>query len=777
MPAASPAVALRAALCAALYAALLAVGTTAAGAQPARDSVGAGDSLYATPALRALVAAAARQNALPPELAWYQARVETEIGVVSRRPDGTEGVAAVEQVATELRWARDGRYEQRVLGYRTHQVVLTFSVLGVLGSGWVTPVLYGNRLIFQGVTEVDSTRRGKGGKPRGRRDTLLLVHPLAEDRDPVYRYSGGDTVLMLRLGGRRVPIVRVRVEPTGAVTRRTGVFAGDIDLDVTRNQVVRMRGRFGVVGRERGWRARVPAPVQAVAFVEYENAEFDGTYWLPSYQRVELQAAVPALGEGRAVLRIVSRLGDHRINAPGFAFTPGLAVGDTVPERRRRRPLTWAPRDSVADFAAWRAELGTATAELHADDFMDVGPDRWRATGPPRLELRAERASDVFHFNRVEGAFTGAGVAARLRDLAPGVTLGASAGWAWSEGTVRGRAQGEWVRGPWQLAARAGRLLDLTNDFRAPYDSGSTLGALLFSLDDYDYVDRRLATVTLGRQLGAGGRGAGGAGGEEETEETGARGAALLRVEAGVASDHPAVTHLTRGLLRGDSAFRENRGVDAGRYLRTAVSLVYHPDVAAELVRPGVGALVSYERGDGPLSWQRVEARLLARRSWRQFTYAARLDAGAVVSRQPPPQQLFELGQSQGLPGYEYKEFAGDRAVLARALAMYLTPYWRVPLRLGRRWVLPGLSPALAAGVQAGWTEASDDAALASIERLGVRVDTAGVVEPIARPTDGVRASVNVGLRFFGGAVFVGAARKVERGSAWRASFTLAQQL
>src|SRR5829696_1979448 len=238
VPAASPTVGLRAALCAALCAALLAVGTTAAGAQPARDSVGARDSLYATPALRALVAAAARQNALPPGLAWYQARVETEIGVVTRRPDGTEGVAAVEQVATALRWARDGRYEQRVLGYRTHQVVLSFSALGVLGSGWVTPVLYGNRLIFQGVTEVDSTRRGKGGKPRGRRDTLLLVHPLAEDRDPIYRYSGGDTVLMLRLGGRRVPIVRVRVEPTGAVTRRTGVFAGDIDLDVTRNQVV-----------------------------------------------------------------------------------------------------------------------------------------------------------------------------------------------------------------------------------------------------------------------------------------------------------------------------------------------------------------------------------------------------------------------------------------------------------------------------------------------------------------------------------------------------------
>ena len=765
---------MRAALIALCAAALAApAGAQLAPGAAARDSAaGAHDSLYATPALRALVAAAARRNAVPPALDWYEARVETEIGVVSRRPDGAEGVAAVEQVGTTLRWARDGRYEQRVLGYRTQQVAINLSVLGVLGSGWVTPVLYGNRLLFRGVTEADSGAEG-ARRRRARRDTLLLVHPLAEDREPVYRYRGGDTVLVLRLGGRDVPIVRVQVEPTGAGTRRTGVFAGEIDLDASRSQVVRMRGRFGVVGGRRGWRDRLPAPVQAVAFVEYVNAEFDGAYWLPSYQRVELQAAVPAMGEGRAVLRIVSRLRDHRINQPAFSFTPGLAFADTTAGRRRRRPLTWAPRDSVADYAEWRAALGAATADVHADDFADVGPDRWRATGAPRVELGAERASDVFHFNRVEGAFTGAGVVARLRDLAPGVTLRATGGWAWSERTVRGRVQGEWLRGAWQLAARAGRLLDLTNDFRAPFDSGSTVGALVFSMDEYDYVDRRLATVTLTRQLGGDARAADGV-----PERGGARRTALLRAEAGVVSDRPAVTRLTRGLLRGDSVFRANRGVDPGRYVRTAASLAYHPDVAAELVRPGVGALLSYERGDGRLRWQRIEARLVGRQSWRQLTYVARVDGGAVMSRRPPPQQLFELGESQGLPGYDYKAFAGDRAVLARALAMYATPYWRAPLRVGRRWVLPGLAPALTAGVQAGWTRASDAAALAAIARLGVRTSTAtGALEPISRPTEGVRASVNAGVRFFGGAVFVGAARRVDRGAAWRASVTLAQQL
>jgi hypothetical protein len=320
------------------------------------------------------------------------------------------------------------------------------------------------------------------------------------------------------------------------------------------------------------------------------------------------------------------------------------------------------------------------------------------------------------------------------------------------------------------VAARAGRLLDLTNDFRAAFDSGSTVGALVFSFDEYDYVDRRLATATVTRQLGARGAGA--------PEGGGTRAAALLRLEGGVVRDAPAQAHVRHGLLRGDSSFRANRGVDAGRYVRTALSLAYHPDVAAELVRPGVGAVLSYERGDGGLRWQRLEARLVGRRSWRALTYAARVDAGAVVSRRPPPQQLFELGQAGSLPGYAYKTFAGDRAVLARALAMYATPYWRAPLRLGRRWVLPGHSPALAGGVQAGWTEASDDAALASIERLGTRVDSAtGARIPISRPTEGVRASANMGLRFFGGAVFVGVVRPVDRAGTWRWTFSLAQQL
>ena len=77
-----------------------------------RDSAARDSGLYATPALRALVADAALGNRVPPALASYRAEVESEFAVTARREDGLEGVFGVEQVASVLRWTRAGYYDQ-----------------------------------------------------------------------------------------------------------------------------------------------------------------------------------------------------------------------------------------------------------------------------------------------------------------------------------------------------------------------------------------------------------------------------------------------------------------------------------------------------------------------------------------------------------------------------------------------------------------------------------------------------------------------------------------
>jgi hypothetical protein len=146
-----------------------------------------------------------------------------------------------------------------------------------------------------------------------------------------------------------------------------------------------------------------------------------------------------------------------------------------------------------------------------------------------------------------------------------------------------------------------------------------------------------------------------------------------------------------------------------------------------------------------------------------------------------PPQALFELGGENALPGYDYKQFAGDRAAAGGMLASYTFPVLRRPLRLIRSLIIPGLSPGMAAGVQSGWTEASTDAARAAIRGLsptgtsscGALIPCLG---PASTPTNGMRATVDARLTFFAGLLGFGVARPVDRAAPWRFAFRVGQE-
>ncbi|MBK9976503.1 MAG: hypothetical protein IPP20_01010 [Gemmatimonadetes bacterium] len=715
------------------------------------------DSLYPSAAVRALVEEASRINRrVPPTLAGYRATAESEIAIVARRSEGNEGAVSIEQTQNEVTWERTGTFEQRVVGYRAQSVGLQFSALSFFRQAWTVPVLYGNRLtlLFGRDTSV-------AGRARRRQEQrLVAVHPLAEDRDRVYRFSGGDTLVTLRVDGREIPIVRLVAEPRADAPDNTVAFRGELDLDVSRHVLVRMRGYFV---------RKAPPPsllvkalsfggFEAVAFVELENGEIDGKYWLPTYQRFEAQAAMTSATESRSIFRIISRFRDHRVTD---RVVDSLVVTEVDSISSQPFALTFAPRDSLARVGGWRSELGATTSAVHSDDFNDIGPDIWRSTGVPRFGWRVQRVADAVHVNRIEGLYTGYGAEWRLRDAVPGLTLRANAGWAWSESTLRGRAGAEWKRGRSTYIARAGRTLDITNDFRSTFDSGSVIGAA-FGSDNYDYVDRRVAAAGVWRRFGKGR-------------------AVFLRLETGPASDHMAKRTLSQGLFRRDSAFRENRGVREGTYWRHWASLEWNPDVSAEFVRTGVGAFASAEVAQGELRYTRLEGRVMARRNAGPLTLAARGDVGTLLGSAPPPQQLFELGNNQNLAGYDYKEFAGTDAAVVRALVMYRLGALRAPIRVGR-WFVPAPSPALSAGVQSGWTQVRGEGGALAMRELvrDTLPDYLSIASPEtlrSRETDGVRTSVTLGMRFFGGAVGVGMARAVDRKASWKLVFEFAQIL
>ncbi len=685
------------------------------------------DSTYSSPALRAMVAAAADSNRNPPrELRGYTSRVETEVGLILRDSLGREHAGEIEQMTSRATWTRDGPYDLHVIGYRSQTVGVPYSSLTIV-RGWTVPTLYGERLSLGAyMTRVN------------RRDTVIAVHPFAGDRDQYYRFSGGDTVTTLRVGTRSVPIVRIRVSPDFHGETRLAAFDGEIDLDATRMEIVRMRGQMVVLGgRETvGEKVIRSMGVVAAAYVEFVNGEYDGRYWLPSFQRTEFQASFPPIGQTRPVFRIVSTIAD-------LVTDTGAVVPDTTPHPRV--VVTWAPRDSVDSFSDWRSAIGTETSAVRADDFADLAPPMWRANGPPQLLLFSGGLDRVFRFNRVEGLYMGVAPRIEFRSAAPGLSAGVFGGWAFTEQTARGGAYASWKRGSQTFGVRAERTLASTNDFTVPLGDDPGFSALISSVDDNDYVDRRRVDASVTRIV---------------------RGIdfAVVTAEAGFGDDRPERARLSQGLISTNGGFRPNRGVEAGDYSFGSLTAEFHPSVTGDYLRPGVGARLHYEYASGELEWQRAELGLSAREYLGPLALGAHADFGTVLGDDPPPQQLFELGGNEALPGYRYKQFAGDRAALFRTFAGYRFGVWQKPIRLFRGILIPGVSPGLVASVQGGWTEISSSGAALSVRQLGV--DDTGT--PLSTATNGIRATAGAGLSFFSNILHVGVARPIDHAAPWR---------
>ncbi len=698
-----------------------------------------------SPALRQFISDAAAVNAqIPDRLRAYRARIETEMSLALLDSGKRERTAQIEQIASDVRFRTPDRYDQRVIGYRNQSVGPTFSLMSIFG-GWTTPTLYGHHLQL-GVTSATSTNRAIN--PSG---ASLAIHPLAQNRDTYYMYEGGDTaVTLFSTSGRRIPLARIRVTPRPDAPGDAILFYGDMYLDADRKQIVRMRGRIvelkdGKVTLKSG--SKIPG-VSGASFVELVNVEVNGEYWLPAYQRTEFQARLAFLGEFRTLVRIVSRFYDIRANDSSWTgpeTPPGI-----------QHSLTFASASSQQRYHDWQSPLGSASTDAYFAEFDDLAPDSWRTDAGTGFRLTPRTLGEVFRFNRIEGAFTGLSLSHQFGGV-NGVLARGSLGYAWAEKVPRGMFGIQRTLGRTTTGIRAERALAHTNDFQPPLSYGSTLTALFGSQDDFDYLDRRSATAFVSRTFGA----------QHQSS---------MRLEIGPGADHAVQQNVSKGFYVAKNAgFRPNRGIREGNYFRSTASLEIDPQVSGLFVDRGVGLSLYYDRADGDLKWQRVEVRTAARRELGPFQLYARGDAGALLSN-PVPQQMFELGGDLGLSGFDYKEFAGDRAALVRTVIGYTFPILRAPIRLPSALVLPGLAPGVAVGIHGGWAEVSSDDARRALLELGTRPDPeTGLPVPLSTPTDGARASAEFLATFFSGAIAIGITRPIDESRKWKLTWRIGQ--
>jgi len=692
-----------------------------------------------SPAVRALVEIAARRNY---ERRPHHVRMdaETEIAIIAHRASGRREIVSVQQEASTIEWTRDSAAAQRITGYRAAQVGMQFAVTRAYRVGWLVPLLQGERLQLRLPDPESATKIEKALDPLTRQlrrflaepETVPTVHPLARDGPAYYEYPRVDSLRVSAPNGESLDLVRIAVTPRADVPEGSSVFIGDVDLDARTLLIVRLRGRIYIA---QGFPIRVLDAVsdqaRVVGFVDMWNGPDRDGWRLPDVERLDILTGGVA-GESATLLRFVTRFREHHID-------PLPPPPDDAPRGTLRYRATYAPRDSQASYADWLLPLGSATAIAQAEPLDDLYPDRMQPTGPPRWSFRARNSYEVFRFNKVEGVYTGLSAAWLARDRMPGLAAIATAGYAWSEETWRGYA-GVGLRRRWIANAAVGRLLDATNDFRSPFDSGAVWSSIFWSSDNYDYVDRHIARVALEKPITLSGT--------------------HVRLEVGAVRDEPTARNRRQGIFFGP--FLENRVVDPGQYVRTIALVEWNPDVLADVTRERFGGGVRYERGDGDLDYRRIEGVFITRQDVAPFLLIGRL-FGGVVSGAVPTQQLFEIGSTQNLPGYDYKAFAGDRAWIARGTMQYAIPVLRAPFPLLAGFVIPAIAPEVNLGVQTGMAWASDDEARAAVRRLGDQVDEeSGEIVPVSVPTEKLRATASLGLRVLSGAVYLGIALPID---------------
>ena len=309
-----------------------------------------------------------------------------------------------DQLELEVYWKAPAASKQRIVGWRDRADLPTDinyhrDHLGIIQNGF-------GRVI----------RLGEGDEVRD------IPHPLSPPGPLLYDFALGETTTV-SLPGREVRLVSIQVRPKELAAAR---IVGTLYLDVGTADLVRMAFTFTP--------AAYRDPQLEDISVVLENALYEGKWWLPYRQEIEIRRRLRWLDlQARGIIR-------GRWTVDSYAFNLGLADswfrGDeiTALPKAQRDSFPWATslEDAVqnvaepvrqSDLAAVRAEV----ARIVAGRALSGLP-------PERLGVRS--VSDLIHQNRVEGLALGAGFVWRPGDQRLELRLQGSYGF--SDGAGKG---------------------------------------------------------------------------------------------------------------------------------------------------------------------------------------------------------------------------------------------------------------------------------------------------------------------------------------------------
>jgi hypothetical protein len=563
--------------------------------------------------VRELVARAIERRGLPLAdtlLRQYSARADGTVQfLLESEADGAVLPLRLDQVSVDLYWQAPDRTRQVIRALRKQDLL---------------PIrqfhYYADRLTM--VQEGFGDRIAIGEE----RDVRGVPHPLAPGAADLYHYRTADT-LTLRVPGLTAPIsvVRVEVRPRDPSQPR---FSGDVFVDARSATLVRMRFTFTP--------AAYVDPRTDRIFVSVEHALWEGRYWLPYRQELEVRRQAPEVDFGvSTVIRAQLSILDYDFETP-VRMPEGMPriiypAGEGDTGRFAETLDEIAVREGLR--APSPAELAEAAARMPAALLLL----RREAGGLPPVRLYAPSASSVLRANRAEGTAIGGGISVRP---AVGTLLTLQAGFATGpeHPTVRadfGRAVGSRTT----LHATA-RRRDVQEIEPAPPGAQfiNTMTTLLAGRDwlDLYYVDG--GGITL-RRAGAGGR---------------------LSTSVGVQLErHTPATRVWASSPWSDRELRPVLAVEAGTRASAVGSLGWR----SAAIAPAVALQTTVLAG----AWgDEVFATMIANGTWRPVQPAASVDVlllarGGAAFGAIPPQHLFLPAGPRTLPGHGAGAMAGSR--------------------------------------------------------------------------------------------------------------------
>jgi hypothetical protein len=551
-----------------------------------------------------------------------------------------------DELVLEVYWKAPDRSKQRIVGWRDRKDLPTDieyhrDHLGIVQN------MFGARI-----------RMGHGDEVRD------VPHPLAQEGPELYDFALADS-LSLRLPQREVRVYEVLVRPRDFAAPRV---VGNLYFDMDTAELVFFRFSFTR-------NAYLDDTLEDITVV-LENGLWEGRYWLPRRQEIEIRRRTKFLDlPARGIIRGRWEIEEYEFNV---GLEDDLFLG----------PEIVAAPEAVRDTFTWDVPLDAAIKEVAGPvmtfDLEEVRGQVTEVAGANVLSgLASSRPSvgglsDILHFNRVEGLAPGLGWVFRPGSKRTEVRVWGGVGV--SDGDLKGRLRVTYSTGRWRVGVLGARVLRDVGDELIISPALNSLMAQEVAKDFGDYYLSDRAFVTVRRGFGTRGG---------------------VSVSAGV--EHTTSVEVNATPATGE--FRENPALGTGTY---GVGVLKLERESAELtVRGGVSGDVALEGGVGDsLEYARVRAAGRAHAPLGAPGLVVRA-WGGWGSPDLPPHRSFVLGGRGTLVGDPFRAWGGRYAVSGSVEWQLPVPFPAAPLgpfaNTGREIVLaPYVSLGWAGGTIAG---------------------------------------------------------------------------